>query len=57
MRKSDRGLSMNRTNLECALAWKAAFILTGNVRGFRRSPIPALTPEDWIKRFEPALLD
>lgn len=38
-----------------ALDWKAAFIITGNVRDFKRSPIPALSPAAWIKRFEPDL--
>jgi hypothetical protein len=34
-----------------AQAWKAAFIITRNVRDFRRSPIPALTPVAFMKRF------
>jgi predicted nucleic acid-binding protein len=38
-----------------ALDWKAAFIITGNVRDFKRSPIPALSAVAWIKRFEPDL--
>lgn len=54
-------LNLGMTDLEdalqvaAALDWKAAFILTRNVRDFRRSPIPVLTPEAWIKRFEPVL--
>jgi hypothetical protein len=40
-----------------AMDWKASFVVTHNIRDFRRSPIPALTPEEWIKRFEPGLLD
>jgi predicted nucleic acid-binding protein len=38
-----------------AMDWKASFIITGNVRDFKRSPIPALAPAAWIKRFEPHL--
>ena len=34
-----------------AQTWKAAFIVTRNVRDFRRSPIPALTPAEFMKRF------
>jgi hypothetical protein len=38
-----------------ALQCRAAFIVTRNVRDFKRSPIPALTPVEWIKRFGPGL--
>ncbi|MBP9901302.1 MAG: PIN domain-containing protein [Verrucomicrobiota bacterium] len=38
-----------------ALDWKAAFIITRNVRHFKKSNVPAMTPVEWIKRFEPAL--
>ncbi len=34
-----------------ALAWKASFIVTRNTRDFRHSPVPALTPTDFLKRF------
>lgn len=39
--------------LEAAAAqtWKAAFLITRNVRDFRRSPIPALTPAEFMRRF------
>lgn len=56
-------LNLGMTDLEDALQvaaamdWKAAFIVTNNVRDFRRSPIPAISPMQWIKRFEPAVLE
>ena len=34
-----------------AMAWKAAFIVTRNERDFKRSPIPALSPLAYLKRF------
>jgi predicted nucleic acid-binding protein len=34
-----------------AQSWKAAFLITRNVRDFRRSPIPALTPAQFVQRF------
>jgi predicted nucleic acid-binding protein len=34
-----------------AQTWKAAFLITRNVRDFRRSPVPALTPTEFLKRF------
>jgi hypothetical protein len=34
-----------------AMAWKAAFIITRNERDFKRSPIPALSPTSFLKRF------
>ena len=34
-----------------AMAWKAAFIITRNERDFRRSPIPAISPAAYLKRF------
>ena len=39
--------------MEAAAAqrWKASFLVTRNVRDFRRSPIPALTPADFLRRF------
>ncbi len=41
--------------VSAALEWKAAFIVTRNVRDFKRSPVPALSPAEWIKRFGPDL--
>ena len=38
-----------------ALQCSAAFIVTRNVRDFKRSPVPALSPDEWIKRFGPGL--
>lgn len=38
-----------------ALQCSAAFIVTRNVRDFKRSPVPALSPAEWIKRFGPDL--
>jgi predicted nucleic acid-binding protein len=34
-----------------AMAWKAAFIISRNERDFRRSPIPAISPATYFKRF------
>jgi hypothetical protein len=34
-----------------AMAWKAAFIITRNERDFKRSPVPALSPAAFLKRF------
>jgi len=34
-----------------ALAWKASFIVTRNVKHFRLSTIPALTPAGFLHRF------
>ena len=34
-----------------AIAWKAAFIITRNERDFKRSPIPAISPSVYLKRF------
>jgi predicted nucleic acid-binding protein len=34
-----------------ARAFQASFIVTRNVRDFRRSPVPALAPKDFLKRF------
>ncbi len=34
-----------------AQSWKASFLITRNVRDFRRSPVPALTPAEFLKRF------
>ena len=33
-----------------ALAWQADFIVTRNVRHYRRSPVPALTPTAFLQR-------
>ena len=35
-----------------AMAWKAAFIVTRNERDFKLSPIPAISPADYLKRFQ-----
>jgi hypothetical protein len=34
-----------------AMAWKSAFIITRNERDFKFSPIPALSPAHYLKRF------
>jgi hypothetical protein len=34
-----------------AMSWKAAFIITRNERDFKRSPVPALSPSAFLKRF------
>ncbi len=34
-----------------AMAWKSAFIITRNERDFKFSPIPALSPTAFLKRF------
>jgi predicted nucleic acid-binding protein len=34
-----------------AMAWKSAFIITRNERDFKHSPIPALAPLAYLKRF------
>jgi hypothetical protein len=34
-----------------ATAWRAAFVITRNERDFKRSPIPALSPSAYLKRF------
>lgn len=34
-----------------AMAWKAAFIVTRNERDFKASPIPAISPTAFLKRF------
>jgi predicted nucleic acid-binding protein len=34
-----------------AMAWKSAFIITRNERDFKRSPIPAISPVTYLKRF------
>jgi predicted nucleic acid-binding protein len=34
-----------------AMTWKAAFVITRNERDFKRSPIPALSPTAFLKRF------
>jgi hypothetical protein len=47
--------SEDALQIAAAMDWKASFIITGNVRDFKRSPIPALAPAAWIKRFEPDL--
>jgi predicted nucleic acid-binding protein len=34
-----------------AMAWEAAFIVTRNERDFKRSPVPAISPSAYLKRF------
>jgi len=34
-----------------AMAWKSAFIITRNERDFKLSPIPAISPATYLKRF------
>lgn len=34
-----------------ALAWKADFIVTRNLPDYRQSPVPAVSPEDFSRRF------
>ena len=34
-----------------ATAWKSAFIVTRNERDFKASPIPAISPSAYLKRF------
>lgn len=47
------GISDAEDALEVAAAHahKAAFIITRNLRHFRKSNIPAMSPAEWIKRF------
>lgn len=33
-----------------AVAWRADFIITRNLPDYRRSPVPAITPTDFLKR-------
>jgi hypothetical protein len=40
-----------------ALAWKASFVITRNTRDFKRSPVPALSPTDFLKRFFAATIN
>ncbi len=37
--------------IAAAMMWKAAFIITRNERDFKNSPIPALSPSTFLKRF------
>jgi predicted nucleic acid-binding protein len=37
--------------VSAAMAWKAAFIITRNERDFKVSPIPAISPAAFLKRF------
>jgi hypothetical protein len=34
-----------------AMSWEAAFIVTRNERDFKRSPVPAISPSAYLKRF------
>lgn len=35
-----------------ALAWKADFIITRNLPDYRRSPVPAISPADFLKKLK-----
>jgi len=49
-----KALELNMEDFEfaliatCAKKLKAAYIITGNPEGFRNSPVPAITPEEWV---------
>jgi hypothetical protein len=47
------GFSDLEDAMEAAAAqtWKAAFLVTRNIRDFRRSPVPTLIPTEFLKRF------
>lgn len=51
-----QALTLPMTDLEdafqavAAMAFGAQFIVTRNVKDYRRSPVPALTPSDFLKR-------
>ncbi len=51
-----RALSLPMSDVEdafqsaAALAWRADYIVTRNVEDYVRSPVPALTPADFLKR-------
>jgi hypothetical protein len=53
-----RALALPMPDLEdafqsaAALAWRADFIITRNLPDYRRSPVPAITPTDFLKRLE-----
>ena len=34
-----------------AVAWKSSFLITRNVRDYRRAPVPTLSPSAFLKRF------
>ncbi len=35
-----------------AVAWRADFIITRNLPDYRHSPVPAITPTDFLKKLE-----
>ncbi len=51
-----RALSLPMADVEdafqsaSAVAWKADFIITRNLPDYRRSPIPAITPTNFLKK-------
>ena len=53
-----RALALSMPDVEdafqsaAALAWRADFIITRNLPDYRRSPVPAITPTDFLKRLE-----
>ena len=40
----------DRLQVECAGAINADYIVTRNTTDFSASPIPAILPEDWLKK-------
>ncbi|GHV13206.1 hypothetical protein FACS189491_07770 [Spirochaetia bacterium] len=38
--------------MECAVSAGAGYIVTRNTADFKGSPIPAILPEDFLKKFE-----
>jgi hypothetical protein len=52
-----RALDLPMTDLEDALqvaaaeSWGADLIITRNLRDYRRSPIKAISPDDFLKKF------
>ena len=50
------GMSDFEDALQAAAAWAngATFIISRNVKDFKRSQVPALTPSDYLSRFHPS---
>ncbi|GHV09669.1 DNA-binding protein [Campylobacterota bacterium] len=40
----------------CALKWNAELIITRNIKDFAHSPVPAITPSEFLKRYNTASL-
>jgi len=53
-----RALTLSMTDVEdafqasAALAWSADFIITRNIADYRRSPVKAVTPTDFLKHIK-----